>query len=314
MSEHETVRPFERWKDVLWPIGGTVFGLIVMPVAIAQYPDFFNNNRWLLPLSVGVVLLCWIFPILIHENAKWLVGQLWGHGPLGKIAVVCLMAVLIGLALIGSRKLFHMHADHLDATLKKAEKSNPIPTKPESKQMPPTSPKPKPEPPKPPVGGKPPTLEQLFVQDFPYTLKATFGDIDLRATNGFELPIKRQIYMDFEGESKFVGFYMPAAGPDNDYDYSACMHLVDWVEKTITDFEKDRFVSGGTPGQMTTATNLKFSGRVLLYVGDDLSIEQEADIIKAYKAAGFDVQFRGPDYLSSRVSEWWRDHRKTNPK
>lgn len=71
--------------------------------------------------------------------------------------------------------------------------------------------------------------------------------------------------------------------------------------------------SGGTPGQMTSARDLTFSGRVLLYEGNDLSIEQQADIIKIYKAAGFDVQIRGTEWLINALTTWHREHDAQKP-
>jgi hypothetical protein len=124
MPASEPVKPYKRWKDTLWPIGGTVLGLIAMPVAIAQYPDFFDNNRWLLPLSVLVVLACWIVPLLIHENARFFVGRFWSHSLLGKLSVVASIALLVFVFFVGSKKLFQRHTKHLNEQLsrEKAER------------------------------------------------------------------------------------------------------------------------------------------------------------------------------------------------
>jgi hypothetical protein len=58
MDEVVSGSKFRRWSDVLWPLGGTVIGLLVVPLAIDQYPEFFHENRWLLPLSVCFVVTC----------------------------------------------------------------------------------------------------------------------------------------------------------------------------------------------------------------------------------------------------------------
>jgi hypothetical protein len=106
-----------RSKEILWPLGGTVLGLIAMPVAIAQYPEFFNNNRYLLPLSVGVVITCWVVPLLIHENAVRILKWSWSGGFAAKvITALSISAIIFGL-FFGGRKLFKFHDAHLTAAL-----------------------------------------------------------------------------------------------------------------------------------------------------------------------------------------------------
>jgi hypothetical protein len=163
------------------------------------------------------------------------------------------------------------------------------------------------------VDEKPPTLSDLFTQDLPYTLKSTFDDTGIRWQDGSELRIKRQVYVDFQGKTKFVGFYIPSANQttDNDKDYRACLKLVDSVEQTMTDLQKNHRIMGGPADEMNSLEELTFSGRVLLYHEDYLSILQKADIIRAYKDKNFDVQFRGPDYLSGRLVSW---HHQNDPK
>lgn len=118
-----------NWKDFLWPLGGTVFGLLVMPVAIAQYPDFFNENEWILPYSVATVVLCWIVPLILHDRTRKLYSWITSFGRLGYLLFVglCLIAV-IGIAFAG-RGLLRFHRQHLAriASRKIAENSTPSP-------------------------------------------------------------------------------------------------------------------------------------------------------------------------------------------
>lgn len=159
----------------------------------------------------------------------------------------------------------------------------------------------------------PKTLEETFTRDFPYLMKSTFGGLTLTwRKTGFKLPIKRQVYEDFQAKTKFVGFYVPSAGFDNDTDYRACLELVTEVEPTMRWLESTRDMAGGTPGQMTDIKDLTFSGRVMLYTGDDLSIPQQAEIIKAFKAKNFDVNFEGPSHLTDLQAEWYREHPDTH--
>lgn len=111
----------KKWKDILWPLGGTVLGLLAMPVAIAQYPDFFNNNQWLLPASVFVVVACWVVPLLLHKNA-WNV-YLWVERFLGRWLTIALSLVVVGIIVLGGYRLFRFHADHLRLAVAKASKT-----------------------------------------------------------------------------------------------------------------------------------------------------------------------------------------------
>jgi hypothetical protein len=112
---------FKKASDYLWPVGATVLGLLVMPLAIEQYPEFFKENRWPLPVSVVIVLACWILPFVLHDRAKrffqWTRGQHWGVKVAACVAMVLFLAALYG----GGIKLFRFHSAHLQAALRKKE-------------------------------------------------------------------------------------------------------------------------------------------------------------------------------------------------
>ena len=60
-----------------------------------------------------------------------------------------------------------------------------------------------------PIPTLPPSLIGLFTQDFPGFFKPE-NDISME---GIDLSMKQQVYLDFIGKSKFVGFYVPASDP-----------------------------------------------------------------------------------------------------
>lgn len=103
------------WAALLWPLGGTLFGLIVVPVAIAQYPRFFNENEWLLPASVVVVVFCWCFPLLLHKRARRFYSDISAHGAGGKLALAVISIIVVGLLYIGAKRLLASHKAHLSA-------------------------------------------------------------------------------------------------------------------------------------------------------------------------------------------------------
>jgi diguanylate cyclase (GGDEF)-like protein len=158
----------------------------------------------------------------------------------------------------------------------------------------------------------PPSLSDLFTQDFPNAMKASDDAIAIKwkDTNAI-LHIKRQLYLDFPGRNKFVGFYIPSSDPlDATRTAEACLKLagVDAVHQALEEMSKKTFVAGGQGGQMDTISDLTFSGRVVIYHDDFLSITQRADIIRAYAAKHYAVQFMGPDYLANALVAWHHQH------
>lgn len=154
---------------------------------------------------------------------------------------------------------------------------------------------------------KPPTLLDLFLKtDFSNTLKIADADrLALqRKDDNSTLKIRTQIYADFGAKVQFVGFYVPSSP----HTFDACMSLVPAVTSTIENAQKQLYVSSGYRGEQNTLKELVFSGRVMLYHEDFLSITQKAEIIKAYSAKGYDVNFRGPDYLGDQVIAWHHQH------
>jgi len=59
---------------------------------------------------------------------------------------------------------------------------------------------------------------------------------------------------------------------------------------------------------MTSIQDLTFSGRVLIYHEEFLSIPQKADIIRAYAVKNLAVQFMGSDYLATQITAWYQQH------
>jgi hypothetical protein len=110
----------EQWfqknlSGILFPLGGAVLSILVVPAAIAQYPQFFNENTWLLPVSVGVVLFCFCVPVLADKRMLRLYSALWQKGKLGKALLVFISVVAIGILYFATGWLFEMHKNHLVA-------------------------------------------------------------------------------------------------------------------------------------------------------------------------------------------------------
>jgi hypothetical protein len=163
---------------------------------------------------------------------------------------------------------------------------------------------------------KPPTLLNLFSADLPQTDKLHDDGIGINEKDGTVLHIRRQAYLDFDAKAKFVGFYIPADNPMSSTEtVNVCLLLNhdDAAQKTLNFFAQKAEFSSGYPDQMTNATDLIFSGRILIYHDAYLSYAEKADIIRAYAVNHQDVQFRGPDYLADRITEWYQKHGLPKP-
>lgn len=161
---------------------------------------------------------------------------------------------------------------------------------------------------------KPPTLLDLFTKDLPNTVKGSDDGFGITWKNRTILHIKRQVYLDFDADTKFVGFYIPATDPMSSVETAeACLALDEnnAVQETLDNMsQRGLVITGGYRDQMTKAQDLTFSGRVLIYHEAFLSIPQKADIMRAYASKHYDVQFRGPDYLGDQDAAWYRAHKE----
>jgi hypothetical protein len=155
-----------------------------------------------------------------------------------------------------------------------------------------------------PIPEQPPSMLDVFNAEFPTLMKAR-NDISVEGTN---ILIKQQIYLDFAGKATFVGFYIPiSSDPISGIStYKMCMMLADQAQEALDNFARNIKMQGGWGLDANTFEELTFTGRVLIYHGDSLSITQKAEIINAYKPKHLDVQFRGEDYLMGQIDIWRR--------
>lgn len=177
---------------------------------------------------------------------------------------------------------------------------------------------------------KPPTLLDFFLtRGFNNTLRAHDQDvsnpsISISWKDNSTARVIAQEYLDFPAKTKFVRFYVMRPSVMDmlgDKTFHACLTLavtdpttkMNAIEFAFDRFSKNVGLMGGQIGQMNTAAQLTFSGRVLIYHDDDLSILQKADIIKAFSAKNFDVQFMRPEYLHAQLVAWHKEHGNLKP-
>lgn len=144
---------------------------------------------------------------------------------------------------------------------------------------------------------KKPSLEKLFRSDFSNLLRAySDRNLGIKNKNGEKtLKIGEQLYLDFPGKSKFLGYYIPLL-PES---YDICEFMADEYLTSIRDFESKTSVSAGHVAEYssTSQKELVFTGRIYIYHEFSFSHQQLADLEKLYKSKGVSVVFRGPAYL-----------------
>jgi hypothetical protein len=116
---------FSRSTAILWPFVGSAVGIFVMPLLAIQYPNWFNDNIWLLPISIGIVVLCWVLPFLLHPRTwslfRWTLTLKWWGKLLALTVTVCIAAGLY----LGCARIIRFHLDHMTTLL--GAKSTPKP-------------------------------------------------------------------------------------------------------------------------------------------------------------------------------------------
>jgi hypothetical protein len=106
----------KRWLSALPPTGGILLALLVVPIAIEQYPEIFKESPWILPLSVVAVAICWASPLLVHERTKRIWH--WSHKKIGMFFTVLAVALIFVCGILALRSIYLVHVKHLEARLK----------------------------------------------------------------------------------------------------------------------------------------------------------------------------------------------------
>jgi hypothetical protein len=142
------------------------------------------------------------------------------------------------------------------------------------------------------------TLLDLFNNDFNYLLRSS-SDINWAKPGNDKVIIKSQVYLDFQSQTMFLGFYIPYS-PQT---YEICAALTDYYGTVIED-QKKLEVKTWAPGtQPVDSSELRFSGRIFLYHEYFLREEQKRELFSLYKSKGVSLQFRDLEYLHAMNKE-----------
>src|SRR6266850_301315 len=141
------------------------------------------------------------------------------------------------------------------------------------------------------------TLRQLFNTEFERTTK--YGEErEVVFRSGIRVRVQSTIYMDHDAKSSFLGFYIPASPRT----YEVATMLADNYNTTL-EAGKQISVTTTNPGEKiaTSSKDLAFTGRMFLYHEDALDLQELATLETLYKSKNLSVQFRGPDYLGTKM-------------
>jgi len=147
-----------------------------------------------------------------------------------------------------------------------------------------------------------PTIYSLYKHDFDSTVRFSGPfSVKEKGTNRTIIEFDAQIYMDIPARTEFIGVYFPHTNAEDTFE--RCQLFSNYY-KGILDMKKPGITSAFVGEEMMSADDLVFSGRVLIYHEDFLSLQQRASLETLYKSKNLSVQFRGPDYLSAKMLTW----------
>jgi hypothetical protein len=158
------------------------------------------------------------------------------------------------------------------------------------------------------------TLREYFDTDFPAVLN-TATTLTVNFSNGAvsgTFQVLARVHCDFNSGTKYVSYFVPSS-PDS---FAWCEILIMNPSLSL-EVGKGVEVTSSYPGERElNASDLKFSGRIFLYVEEPLSDEQCVQLYELGKQYGADLVIRTPASSLQRsrfekplafISHDWRD-------
>jgi hypothetical protein len=111
-------------------------------------------------------------------------------------------------------------------------------------------------------------------------------------------------YYDFNANTFYFAIYIP----HSQYTMDICTYMANTFQSSILQRFSWVETSSRVPGDSATMSELEmvFTGRVYLYVKDDLSPEQIGQLHSIYKQNHLSMEFRGDEYLTHHLREYER--------
>jgi hypothetical protein len=146
------------------------------------------------------------------------------------------------------------------------------------------------------------SLEDLFDTDFPYANIGRALTMSPAENQSALVTVKSRLFLDFDARSEILSLYMPFQIDDNlafTIANGMAAHVAEIVDLN-SDINKQVQLNSSVmhPGEsaQTPLNELRFSGRVYIYLENDPTDAQKANIEAQYTCRNIAVQIRGMDW------------------
>ena len=143
-----------------------------------------------------------------------------------------------------------------------------------------------------------PTLLDLFHSDFSNLTKSA-NEITCSKSDGSVVgKFRYAVLFDFAAHSKFIMCYIGRS----DFTYQLCEAIAQHYEYILKEVDGTRIISKH-PGDSSEVESrqLEFTKVVYVYHEDSLSLPQKGDLSRVFEGKNLRVQFRGQEYVTTRM-------------
>jgi hypothetical protein len=144
------------------------------------------------------------------------------------------------------------------------------------------------------------TLRNIFDTDF--SNQMTYGgEAESTDVDGTHVTISWLVVADFIARTKYLAYYIPRSPKT----VNICAALTSGYQQTLDDADKRVEIRLSIPGDSadTALRDLRFSGRIYIYLEQDLPLQQLAALEAAFNNNNAAVQFRGSTYRTLHWNE-----------
>jgi hypothetical protein len=168
---------------------------------------------------------------------------------------------------------------------------------------------------------EPPSLLSLFMNDLKPRGSLTWNFYrDVETSNQRVVRLFFNVYNDFIAHVYFAAFYVPEPLIDGKPASALNAEVINYIavnHKRLIDDVRSQLLAeskGAGDVNVESTASLTFSGRVYVYHEGSLTVEQTANLDKAFRAQGAQPQFRGMDYVMAVWSSIRAGDVKSPPK
>jgi hypothetical protein len=144
----------------------------------------------------------------------------------------------------------------------------------------------------------PPTLKDRFKSDFEDKNGFKGGEYTVKYHDGETTTVPVDLIIDYPSDTKFLNVFIPMTS----HPYDLCVAIANTYGDILSTIDSGAVVQTHHPGERTFSTKeLKFSGRMFLYVDNLLTFREKADLEDYYKSKNLQLQIRDSDYVAAHT-------------